>query len=279
MLWLRQFPLFETADLDELAMIAENLVEATIPAGTVIASEGARLHGIQLILDGAIETRPRGHVWGPRQVFGALEVFANRAAAQTAVAASDLHTLQLSAVDIGEVLEDNFGVLLGAIRELAARVLEIAPDAPRPVTITNARAPLGLVERLILLRQLLPFTGARLQALTTLAHASDEVTWPAGSVIARTGDPATSAFVLIEGTARATRGDATAVLEPGSPVGHLETLAGTHHGATIEAVGPVRVLRSGASAIFDVLEDHTDVGLAMMATFASTLLDVAPRLN
>ena len=43
----------------------------------------------------------------------------------------------------------------------------------------------------------------------------------------------------------------------------------------IEATSPVRILRSRGSAILDVIEDHTDVGLAMLATFSRTLLDGA----
>ncbi len=275
---LRQFPLFETADLDELATIAENLVDTRIHEGSVIASAGARLQGVQLILDGTIETRPHGQSWGPHQVFGALEVFANRRVAHTAVAATDLHTLQLSAVEIGEVLEDNFGVLLATLRTLASRVLAVAPSS-RAVKVPATDAPLGFVERLILLRQLLPFTGARLQALTTLAHASDEIIWPAGTVVVQAGDPATSAFVIIDGVARADRDDSSELLDVAAQVGYLETLAGVQHTATIEITETTRALRSGAPAIFDVLEDHAEAGLAMMATFASTLLDATPRLN
>lgn len=279
MLRLRQFPLFETADIDELATIAENLIDARIHAGSVIASAGARLHGVQLILDGTIESRPHGQTWGPSQVFGALEVFANRRVTHTAVAATDLHTLQLSAVEIGEVLEDNFGVLLATLRTLARRVLAVAPTSSRAARVAPTKAPLGLVERLILLRQLLPFTGARLQALTTLAHASDEIIWPAGTAVVQAGDPATSAFAIIEGAALATRDGSSERLGVGSQVGYLETLAGAQHTTTVEITETARALRSGAPAIFDVLEDHADVGLAMMATFASTLLDAAPRLN
>jgi CRP-like cAMP-binding protein len=285
MLRLRQFPLFETVDLDELATIAENLVEQTIPAGTVIATAGTRLHGIHLVLDGTIETRPRGHTWQPHQVFGALEVFANRDVVHTAVAKTDLQTLHVSSADLGEVLEDNFGVLVTALRELAGRLLTVAPVhtvAPaqaRTVLAAQPPGPLGLVERLILLRQQLPFAGARLQALATLAHACDEVSWPAGTVIVRAGEPATSAYVLIEGAAIATRGRTSYVVDAGSSIGHLEALAGVQHGATIHTTQPVRALRSDASAILDVLEDHTDVGLAMMATFAGALLDATPQLN
>jgi CRP-like cAMP-binding protein len=278
MLSLRQFRLFETADLDELATIAENLVERTVPAGTVLATAGARVHGVHLILSGRVETDPSAHAWGPRQAFGALEVFANREATHTAVAATELETLYMSSSDIGEVLEDNFGVLLATLRELAVRVAALGhlPRAAAPLSPTN---PLGLVERLILLRQQLPFTAARLQALAALAHASDEVLWPAHTIVTRAGEPATSGFVLVDGTALAMRGDARQLLEPGAPIGHLETIAGLPHGATIETTTPVRALRSDAAAILDVLEDHTDVGLAMLATFAGALLDGAAQVN
>ncbi len=281
MLSLRQFKLFESADLDELATIAENLIETRVPAGTVLATAGTRLRALHLILEGRIETRPRAHAWGPRQAFGALEVFANREALHTTVAATELRTLHLSAADIGEVLEDNFGVLLATLRELASRVVALAPPPPRAATMFTPGNPLGLVERLILLRQQLPFTRARLQALATLAHASDEIMWPAHTVVVRAGDPATGGFIIVDGTMLATRSGSvtTELLEPGALVGHLETLAGLPHSATIETTLPVRALRSGSSAILDVLEDHTDVGLAMMATFAGALLDASPRLN
>jgi CRP-like cAMP-binding protein len=278
MLRLRQFPLFESTDLDELATIAENLVETTIPAGTVIATAGSRPRCLQLILDGLIESSPAGQSWHARQVYGALELFAGRDVTRTALAATDVRALQLSADDLGEVLEDNFGVLVATLRELAGRLLVASPPAPRTTPLSTP-GPLGLVERLIVLRQQLPFVGARLQALATLAHASEEVTWRPGSVIVRAGEPATCGLVVLEGYANVRRGDRARVLEAGAQIGHLETLAGREHLATVEAVTPVRALRSSASAIFDILEDHTDVGLAMMATFAAALLDASARLN
>ncbi|HEX5061910.1 MAG TPA: cyclic nucleotide-binding domain-containing protein [Kofleriaceae bacterium] len=277
MLQLRQFPLFETIDLDELATIAENLVEITIPAGTQIVAAGDRVHGVHLILAGRIESQPHGQTWSAHQVFGALEVLAHRAAAHSAVAASDVQALYLPAGEVGEVLEDNFGVLLATVRELAGRLLAAAPPPAR--TCGCAAGPLGLVERLIVLRQLLPFTSARLQALATLAHASEEVQWRAGAVIAHAGEPASGGLIIIDGGARALRDDGEQLFEPGAAIGHLETLAGLPHRATIETTQPVRALRSGAPAIFDVLEDHTDVALAMTATFAGALLDATAQLN
>jgi CRP-like cAMP-binding protein len=269
MLRLRHFPMLEHADLDELATVAENLIETNVPAGTLIAVAGSRLRGIHLVVDGRIETEPRGQSWTTHQAYGALEVFANREVVHTAIAATPVHTLQLLASDLGEVLEDNFSVLLATLRRLAERVLAIAPPHPRSFLLHTVDT-LGLVERLIVLRQQLPFMAARLQALASLAHASDEATLPAGATITRAGDPATSAFVIVSGSARDSE---TNVLGPGASIGYLETLAGLPYRTTLEATSPVRLFRSRGSAILDVIEDHTDVGLAMLAAFSRTLLD------
>ena len=271
-LQLKQFSMLSAIDLDELATIAENVVETTIPAGTIVVQPGGRVRAIELIVDGRIEERPLGRSWKARQVHGALEVFADRHAAYTAVAATDVVALQMSATDVSEVLEDNFSVLLAALRELGSRLLAVSPRLPR-VPLAPLPERLGLVERLIVLRQQLPFTTARLQALTSLAHASEEISWPAGTVVARASEPATDGYVVISGEAIATREGSSEVLEPGAAIGLLELIAGAPHAATIETATIVRALRSPASSILDVLEDHTDVGLAMLGALSGALLD------
>ena len=223
------------------------------------------------MLDGRIEAKRH---WGPREIFGALEVFAGREPATAAIAATETQTLQLSAADLAELLEENFGVLLSVVRELAARMLVVAKPTARPVALPNLGASLGLVERLILLRQQTPFIGARLQGLAMLAHASEEISWAPGAVVARAGTLASGALLVIEGTLREHRRDGTShELGPGQLIGALETLAGLGHDVTIEAISPVRILRSSNIAIFDALEDHPDMGMSMIATFARTLLD------
>src|SRR5512140_3276551 len=120
MLALRQFPLCATADLAELAVVAENVVEARYRAGSIVAPAAARLSGLHLVLDGRIDA---GRPWGPRQIFGALEVFAGREPVTTAIAAAETQTLHLSAADLSDLLEDNFGIMLSVVREFAARML------------------------------------------------------------------------------------------------------------------------------------------------------------
>lgn len=271
---LRRFPLFATADLDEVATIAENVVERSFPSGTILAAAGARPSTLQLILEGRVESPSLSRVWEAPHVVGALEVFATQPIAYTCVAATDVRTLQLSATDVGEILEDNFGVLLGVVRELSSRLIA---SATRPATIPHALPGdnFGLVERLLALRQQLPFAEARLQALTSLAKASEDVRWPSGSLVISPEDRELFGVIVIEGEL-AVDGRAEPV-GPGGSIGMLEAIAGQAHRRHVHARSAVRALRSSAAAILDVIEDHTDVGLAMISSFASALLPL-PRL-
>lgn len=276
MLLLRQYPLFAGADLDELATMGENVVATHFPAGAVVAPEGKRLRALQLVIDGRIETPSER--WGPREVFGALEVAATRELAVPAIATMPTTTFELLATDFDDVLEDNFGVMLSTLRVLATQMVE-RPRTRRRSAAMPVRGPLGLVERLIVLRNLLPFASARVQALATLAHDSQEVRYPAGSHLLRAGNPALDGLVIVEGTVRASVKGRIDDAGPGAAFGHLEALAQLSMTETVEALTDVRALRSPAPAVLDVLEDHPDVGLAMIAAFAGALLDARHDSN
>jgi len=280
LLSLRQFPALASVELVELVMVAENVVESTFPAGASFATADARVAALHLVLDGRIETRQGTAVetWGPRQVFGILEVLAGRAAVASAISATTTRTLRLSAGDTIEVLEDNFGLLRVTLRELAARLVGYG-DHPREQAHQfgfPSTGELTLVERLIVLRQHVPFVGGRLQALAAVAHAAEEMSWPAGITVAQSGSMADAAIMIVEGTLRATRPDGVSrILRAGDAIGPLETLAGMRHGSTVETTSPVRAISCSGAAILDVLEDHTDLGLMMIASFAGALLDRA----
>ena len=272
MLALRQFPMFEHVDLGELVVVAENVVERTFAAGERI-ERGDSLH---LVLDGALTTD--NCLVTARQALGALEIVAHRPSG-SATASLPTRTFEIESSDYLEVLEDSFGLLLATIRGLAARVavLEVRRRSELP-SVDAIR--LGLVERMIVLRQQFPLATTRLEALAILADAATETWWHPGNVIRWTAGPVDGALVVVAGTARS--GDR--LLEAGDAIGFVEALAGLHHGATIEAVTAVRVLESRATTLFDVLEDHADAGLAVARTLAQALLDepragVADRLR
>ena len=280
-LTLRQFPVLRDAELGELTMFAENVTEVVLPAGTAVASAGSRLAALHLVLSGEIATIGIARTtWGPRQIFGALEVLAHRDAAQTAVTTATTTTLQLLAPDVTEILEDSFGVTLAALRGLAAAQVARGRLPARPCRIPDPTpvGSLGLVERLIVLRQQPAFSGAPLEPLVALAHASDEVVLPAGALVTCAGAPGASSYVVLDGASSAIdAAGATRRLGPGDAFGHLEALGGLPHEETIEVVENMRALKVDAARVFDIIEDHTDFGRAILAALADGLL-ASPRL-
>jgi CRP-like cAMP-binding protein len=274
-LTLRQFPILRDADLEELTMFAENVTEVVLPASSVVAKAGSRLSALHMILAGEITTiDAQRRTWGPGQVFGGLEVLANRDASQTAMTTVTTTTLQLLAPDVTEILEDSFGVLLASLRGLAA-AQATSQRRPRACMLPNrsGAGSLGFVERLMLLRQQLAFSGAPLESLVALAHASEEVVLPAGALVTRTGALETSSYVILEGALSATHpSGASRMLGPGETIGHLEALGSLPHEETIEVVEPMRALKVEAYRVFDIIEDHTDFGRAVLAALADDLL-------
>jgi CRP-like cAMP-binding protein len=299
---LRRFPMFAAAELGELATLAENVVEISHESGAIVARPPL-LDAIHLILDGQIEVGAAKH--GTHGAFGFLEVLARRPLPALAVAVGDTRTLRLTASDLREILEDNHGLLLIAIRELVSRTLAIhrsEPPSRRLAAAVPAPSPLGLVERMIVLRRQFPFAPpapyttlpvashvilldslgrtAPLEAIALLAHASKETTWPAGAVMARTDEPARDAYFILDGNLRAVPADRDpSLLGPGAAVGLLEGLAGLRHAATIEVVAPVRALEVAGSVIFDVLEDHPELGLSVVESLATGVLDAAAAVD
>jgi CRP-like cAMP-binding protein len=273
LLALRHVPELAGATLAELATLAENLDEVTLPAGTVVGTPEHRLPALHVVVDGRLEAAS-GTSWGPNRWFGAIEVLADRAPTEVVRAAVDTTALRLGGGAFEELLEDNFGLLVIVLRDLAGRLAPIARRGHATALAPPSTEPLDMVERLIALRGQLPFATGRLQALATLAQVSDEIRWPAGAVIARAGAPADAVLVILEGSVAVHAADgAVTIRGPGDAIGGLETLAGGLHAGAAEAVTATRALASRGDAVLDVIEDHTDLGLAMIAVIAGALLD------
>lgn len=286
LLALRQFPVFAAAELGELAIVADNVTETSFPAGTRVAAP-TRLPALHLIVDGRIELRSpqadgnagtRIVAWEPREAFGLYEVLASRPFAATAIAATDTRTLRLGASDLTDILEDNVGLLVSMIRDLAKRVvgLELAHITQPLAPVANRTEPLDLVERMIVLRNQVPILSRRLEPLAMLAHAMHELRWPAGTTIAEADELARDAFVILSGAvARSREGGHSDVAGAGATLGLIETLGGLRYGSTLTALVPTRALQIPIAMLFDVVEDHPELGLAVVAAFAGMLLDAA----
>lgn len=273
-LTLRQLPGLGDADLSELATLAENAVERTFAPRAAVAQPARPVSAIHLIVAGRLEAAGSRRAWGPREVFGALEALAGRAAPERVVAASDTRTLQLAAADLAEILEDSPSLLSSLRRALARRLLALgAAPLARPRALAGVvDGPLGTVDRLALLRAQPLFEGASIQALSALAQAAEELGVPAGAPLQRAGED-DGLLMILDGVARVSRAGGPDLLAPGSAVGALEALAERACAADADAVTAVRVLHLPGAALLDVMEDHTDFAIALLGRLAGELLD------
>ncbi len=275
LLTLRQFPGFEDASLEELAVIAHNVVEQRFEPGATIVtpSRSAPLH---LVIEGTLASAS-GQTWGAHEVVGALEAIARRRTREPITAETEARTLRLAAADFREILDDNYGLMSSVRRSLARELIADLVTAPPPPMRLGAEdiapSPLGMVDRLIVLRRYMPFSKGRIEALAALAQASEEIRMPARTTVGRQDETASAVLILLEGTVHATRDGVSFVLAPGHAPGALESLAEIPYSSTMSTLTPIRALRFPSAALFDVLEDHTDLALAMVESLAGALVD------
>ncbi len=275
-LTLRQFPGFDEADIAELAIVAENVVERTFEAGAEVIAAG-RSPALHLVVEGQLVGQTSRHTWSQHEVLNATEAMAGRRTREAVIAAVPTRTLRLEAKDFAEILEDNFGFLSNVRRALARRLLAIdatAPLTPSVDEVETLPGALGMVDRLILLRALMPFARGRIEALAALAQASEDIRIPANTELGVVGQPATALLIIMEGSVACARATgAPQILGAGHAIGALETLGEVPFTTAIHTLTAVRALRCPGAALFDVLEDHTDLALGIIESLSGSLLD------
>jgi len=106
---LRRSPLFSALPQKELIQLAAFLDEVTVPAGTVLVSEGRRNDAFWLVLEGFATVTIRGRerrTIGPGGHFGATSMLDGLGASATVVAGTPLHALVAGAAQF-RALEAN----------------------------------------------------------------------------------------------------------------------------------------------------------------------------
>ena len=274
---LRQFAAFSGVGLAELAVVADNVRETQFAAGTEIAAAAAHLSALHLVIEGQIETRFGDRVahWGPREVFGLLEVLAGRPVPTRVISLVDTRTLELRASDALELLEDNLGVLHAVLHALIPRLLAVGGQLSDAIAMPGSEE-LSLVDRLILLRQLAPFAGGGLHALAAIAQSCEQLLLPAGTVLARADQRPDHFAIVLDSGVQFSRGEVLPplILRAGAAAGLLEAIGGVAHTSDLVATNPTRILRCPTAALLDVLEDHSELGLTIIHNVATHLLDL-----
>lgn len=123
-----------------------------------------------------------------------------------------------------------------------------------------------------LLKRVPLFSGCTKGELRELAKTADELDIREGTVLTREGRPAREFFVLIDGTARVTKGGKkVADLGAGDWFGEIALITNSPRTATVTATSPGDVLVITDRRFHSVVETMPSIALKVLATVGERL--------
>lgn len=287
---LRSFPGLALVDPAHLAVMAEIAEERAFRKGEALLVLGTPVRAMHLIRRGEVAILREGipvRSFRGGDIVGAIAALTRAPEGQHVLAVSDTTTFEIDVSDFEEVLEESFALLLAALRGILRGALEcrlqIPEDAgyssppPEPVRTTTA---LGLVERVLFLRRLNAFGSPRVEALAELAREMTEVAFRAGTQIWQIGEQSPYCLVVWSGVVSCiTETGQRFRFGPDSVVGGIDSIAGEPRWYVARAETDVVVLRGEAAMLMDVIEDHPDMGIAMLRSAAGSLTHLYERVD
>ena len=287
---LRAVPTLSGLPGSELAQLAASLRSVAFRRGEVLLREDEPPRSFFLITSGTVTLRRKGKrigtVRGPGGV-GFMSFLARNAGGTSAVAENFVEALEVQADAMGEIFEDHFPVLLTTIRSVALRLIEenkVTPPPPYvPPTISFDAAvgdhPLGIVERIFLLRRMRAFSEANVNSLATLARKMIELRPAAGEALWKAGERAEHSYFVVKGMLHLTWNEGKFVQEigPGYVVGGAESLTSLPRWNDLVTAEPVILLRGTRDGLIDLFEDDHELGLKFLAMLATLLVTMWDR--
>jgi len=287
---IRGVPTLRTLPASAVAQLARSMRAVTFKRGDVLLREDEPPRSFYLLTTGTVTLRRKGKrigtVRGPGGV-GFAAFLARNAGGTSAVAESFVEALEVHADAVEEVFEDHFPVLLGHIRWVAERLIaenkitQPPPYVPPVVSFDSmiGDKPLGIVERIFLIRRMRAFTEANVNSLATLVRKMVELRLPAGTVLWRENDIAEHSYFVVKGRLSLRWGNGKFVqqLGPGYIVGGAESLVGLPRWNELVTDEPVILLRGNRDGLIDLFEDDHELALKFLAMLATLLVTMWDR--
>jgi CRP-like cAMP-binding protein len=280
LLHMRKLPVLGSLLPGDLGLIAEQTRTRFFRSGDALLREGEPIGAVHIIVEGVVQMRRGPNDLGqtaPGAGVGGLGFLARDEDGISAVAETDVITLELEGDTLDEILEDRFSILQHMLRETSRRLIDLWHQAPREALAAQVRmsAPgfegeLDLVERMLFLRESLPFIRTSASALADLARNLVELDFAPGTVLWRRGEPSRQVQLLVKGQVACTAPIPGFVLEPvpGFPIGGLDAVAGVPRWYEAVCDGPVVTLSGDVETLFDLFEDNAGVAIAYLAQIA-----------
>jgi CRP-like cAMP-binding protein len=286
---LKSFPGFVGLTAVELTVLASISRERLFKKGIELLRPGAPVQCFYLVLDGEVQMLRRGT---PTQVMrrgesvGGLAALTEDPEGAHAVALSDTVVLEIDREDMQDVFEDHFEIMLGVMRALARtlrdmqrRVGGAAVVMRREFESADASRPLGVVDKLFLLRHATSFGGGSIEALAAMAARAPERRFAPGEAVWRHGDPSEGSMLIAAGiVACQPRDEPGFDFGPGMVMGGLDSIGGEPRWYDAVAKTQVLGLWLAPWSLYDTLEDHPEMAMGLMRTLARGIVAMWDRL-
>ena len=289
-LFLRNSPDFALLDPSVLVAIASHCEEMSYPAGERIYTESDAKRYLYFLVEGTVRTSRAGKtlfdVTAPGAV-GLMRALARNDESAAAMALTDVVTLRIGIDSFLQVMEDHFALVLGLIRNFSSLIaqtearLGIAPGrkACDDCIVPELHGSLDLVQRMSRARRSSLFAAANLTLLSELLRDVSESYIEAGEWLFRAGQPADDFFLVFEGVVRVenSSGNRVAYAGQGDLVALSEYHRGEPHAYGAVAETAVQLLRIDVAHYLDLLEDHFDHSLDLLAELAQRYIELKER--
>lgn len=285
LIYLKSLPNFGDLSSTSLAAIAEHVQERFYREGDRLILSDRAVGAVYFIVEGQASVTFRGrHVTRvrPPNGVGFLGLMAGLSGGVEAVADVDTLALELSAEVLWDLLEDNFQLAYGGIRQLSRQLRalrqrlpsRLKDDLPKSSAPLPDR-PLDLVERLLVMRQSTVFRGCNLDALAEISRRMCEVRAEPEAVLWERGEPARFGVTIVRGIVRCEEeaghewraGD-------GFGLGYLDAMSDLPRAYRAVAETPLLGLRGENEVFVDVLEESPGMVKDMLGFLSRSLLEL-----
>jgi CRP-like cAMP-binding protein len=280
---LRSLPIFRDAPAPVVNGAAALLRDVTFSTNECIQARDTPVDRVLFLQRGTVKVahpEKKEILIEPPAQLGLFYALAGTPARVNVTAKTEVRALALESSDMVDLFEDQFSLLRSTLRETARVALkETRQRLAIPFEFarthwkkTDQESKLDLVDRLFFLREMLPFPGASIDALASVARQMQSRRVKAGETIWRQGDPALDMLVIASGEVQAKSETETLVHSAGGPLGGLEVFAQAPRWYDLTATTDALVLTTSNEAFLDMIEEHTEMGSELIASLARTVL-------
>lgn len=281
---LRTLPIFRDVPAPVVAGAAKLMHERKLKRGELVQERDSIVPHIWVLPPGKVALDRDGKtldIDGPAYL-GLYYALSGVVADARVIALTELTTFLLDVVDLFELFEDHFPVLRSTIKEVAkTAITESGGKLLLPLSFAGDHAShlerkvqFDLVDKLFFLRRMFPLPHMSIDAMASLARQLHPKTYVPGAPIWKRGDPAIDMTIILRGTVVAKSDTEERVHEAGGPLGGLEVFAQSPRWFDLTAKTETLVMHTSYDAIIDMFEDHTDMGRDVVASLASTVLQI-----